>query len=144
MKKPVIGIVLKHYLKDCIRPDMDVRDEIKQVLFDNGAVAIGILLPKDEKVDVADVWNNNLSKNEYDSLVTQIHLCDGIIIQGGGACDNYEMIVAKYCYDNDIPILGICCGQNVLVRALGGTTKKIDNPNNHQKKEEKYLILQVL
>ncbi len=41
------------------------------------------------------------------------------------------MIVAKYCYDNDIPILGICCGQNVMVRALGGTTKLIENPLKH-------------
>ena len=49
----------------------------------------------------------------------------------GGACDNYEMIVAKYCYDNDIPTIGICCGQNVMVRALGGTTKLIPNPEKH-------------
>ena len=35
------------------------------------------------------------------------------------------MIVAKYCYENNIPTLGICCGQNVMARALGGTTKLI-------------------
>lgn len=39
-----------------------------------------------------------------------VKLCDGILLQDGGACDNYEMIVAKYCYDNNIPTLGICCG----------------------------------
>ena len=125
--KPIIGVVLKHFLKDELRPNMFVRDEIKQAIFDNNGIAIGIILPKDEKIDVSDKWKNNLSENEYNNLITQINLCDGIVIQGGGACDNYEMIVAKYCYDNNIPTLGICCGQNVMVRALGGTTKLVAN-----------------
>lgn len=105
MKKSIIGVVSKHNLKDEIRPNMYIRDEVKQALFDNGAIAIGILLPKDEKKDVCDEWQNNLT--------------------------NYEMIIAKYCYDNDIPTLGLCCGQNVMVRALGGTTKIIPNPDKH-------------
>lgn len=131
-KKPIIGIVSKHFLKEEIRPDMFIRDEIKQSIFDNGGIAIGITLPKNEKIDVEDKWENNLSKDEYNNLITQINLCVGIIIQGGGACDNYEMIVAKYCYDNNIPTLGICCGQNVMVRALGGTTKLVSNPEKHK------------
>ena len=110
---------------------MFIRDEIKQAIFDNGGIAIGIILPKDEKIDVEDKWKNNLSKDEYNNLIAQINLCDGILFQGGGACDNYEMIVAKYCYENNIPTLGICCGQNVMVRALGGTTKLIENPEKH-------------
>lgn len=131
MKKPIIGIVTKHYLKEQIRADMYVRDEVKQAIFDNGGLAIGILLPKMEKKEVCDEWNNNLSTDEYDNLISQINLCNGIIIQGGSICDNYEMIVAKYCYDKNIPILGLCCGQNVLARALGGTTFKIKNPEKH-------------
>ena len=48
------------------------------------------------------------------------------------------MIAAKYCYDNDIPILGLCCGQNVMVRALGGTTKYVFNPEKHMNKKDDY------
>ena len=139
MGKAIIGIVSKHFYKDSIRPNMYIRDEMKQAVFDNGAIALGILLPKDEKIDVEDQWSNNLSQEEYDSLITQINLCDGIIFQGGGACDNYEMIAAKYCYDHDIPTLGICCGQNVIVRALGGTTCKISNPEKHMQITENYV-----
>ncbi len=130
-KKPIIGIVTKHFSKDEIRPNMFVRDEIKQAIFDNGGIAIGIILPKDEKVDVEDTWKNNFSATEYSNLISQIKLCDGILFQGGSACDNYEMIAAKYCYENNIPTLGICCGQNVMVRALGGTTKLVENPEKH-------------
>lgn len=52
--KPIIGIVLKHFLKEEVRTNMFVRDEIKQSIFDNGGIAIGIILPKDERIDVED------------------------------------------------------------------------------------------
>lgn len=139
MSKPIIGIVSKHFAKNDMRPNTYIRDEVKQALFDNGAIAIGILLPKEEIFDVGDNWNNNLSQDEYHDLIAQINLCDGILFQGGAACDNYEMIVAKYCYENDIPTLGICCGQNVMVRALGGTTYQISNPKKHNQLFEEYV-----
>lgn len=139
MGKPIIGIVSKHLAKNNIRPNTYIRDEVKQAIFDNGGIAIGILLPKDEVLDVGDNWRDNFSQDEYNNLITQLNLCDGIIFQGGGACDNYEMIVAKYCYENNIPTLGICCGQNVIVRAVGGTTKKISNPIKHNQLMKEYV-----
>lgn len=139
MGKPIIGIVSKHFAENDIRPNTYIRDEVKQAIFDNEAIAIGILLPKDEVLKVGDDWINNLSQDEYNVLITQVNLCDGIIFQGGRACDNYEMIIAKYCYENDIPTLGICCGQNVIVRALGGTTYKIPNPEKHNQSMKEYV-----
>lgn len=133
--KPIIGIVSKHLKKNASRPNMYIRDEVKQAIFDNGGICIGILLPKDEIYDVGDSWDNNFNEIEYENLISQISLCDGIIFQGGAACDNYEMIIAKYCYENDIPTLGICCGQNVLVRALGGSTKLIEDKDKHHNDE---------
>ena len=43
-------------------------------------------------------------------------------MQGGTENEAYEYWIAKYCYDNDIPALGICAGQNYIVGALGGKT----------------------
>ena len=68
-KKPIIGIVSKHFMKKETRPNMYIRDEIKQAIFDNGGIAIGILLPKDEKDDVSDEWKDNLNKDELVVLV---------------------------------------------------------------------------
>lgn len=51
MSKPIIGVVSKHFAKNSIRPNTYIKDEVKQAIFDNGAVAIGILLPKDEVLD---------------------------------------------------------------------------------------------
>ncbi len=132
--KPIIGIVSKHYAKyKDSRTDTFVGDELKQAVFDNGGVAIGILPTEDKIKYSGDNWRDDLSKVEKENLISQIKLCDGIILQGGIETDNYESIVSKYCYDNDIPILGICAGQNNIVRALGGTTCKIPNPEKHNK-----------
>ncbi len=44
MTKPIIGIIAKHYNKEkSIFRDSYIRDEVKQAVFDNNAIAIGIL-----------------------------------------------------------------------------------------------------
>lgn len=140
INKPVIGIVSKHYATyKNNRTDTFVRDEVKQAIFDNGGVAIGIL-PVEEKIKYCgDNFQDNLSDSENENLISQIMLCDGIILQGGLESDNYEVFVARYCYDNDIPILGICAGQNNIARALGGTTYKITNPEKHNRSFDDYV-----
>ncbi len=140
MNKPVIGIVSKHYaIYKSNKIDTFVRDEVKQAVFDNGGIAIGIL-PTEAQVNYCgDKWKENLSIEEKENLIAQIKLCDGIILQGGIETDNYENIISKYCYDKDIPILGICAGQNNIARALGGTTYKIPNPEKHDKSFDEYV-----
>ncbi len=131
MSKPVIGIITKHYKEKQIRPDTYIRDEVKQAVIDNGGIPIGIVPPNKKIIHVADNWKFDLNNKEYKLLKESIDLCDGIIFQGGQNSDNYECIAAKYCYDKDIPTLGICCGENIMVRALGGTTEFLPNPEKH-------------
>lgn len=110
-----------------------ITDATKQAIFDNGAIAIGIL-PTEIHVNYKgnnSEWEDTLTEIQKNNLISQIELCNGIILQGGLEMDNYEFIVAKYCYDNDIPILGICAGQNAIAKALGGSTYKIPNPEKH-------------
>lgn len=96
MKKAVIGIVSKHYASyKNDRTDTYVRDEIKQAIFDNGAVAIAILPPDKDIKYIGDNWKEDLQGKEYDDLISQIRLCDGIIFQGGAESDNYECIVSN-------------------------------------------------
>lgn len=139
MKKVVIGIVSKHYSKDFYNfRDTYIRDELKQAIFDNGAIAIGILPSCFEKIQATNDWKDSLTQKEKENIIYQINLCDGIILQGGGFSDEYECYIAKYCYDNNIPILGICAGNNNLVRAVGGKISKLDTPEEH-KSMEKYV-----
>ena len=137
--KVIIGIVSKHYNKEFNNfEDTYIRDEVKQAIFDNGAIAIGILPPNFEKVQAKNDWKDNLTTKEKQDLIGQINLCDGIILQGGGFSDEYECWIAKYCYDNDIPILGICAGNNNVVRAVGGKILRFDDNETH-KSLDKYV-----
>ena len=61
---------------------------------------IGIL-PTETTINYCgDEWKDNLFISERENLIMQLNLFD----------------------DNDIPILGICVGQNNIARDLGGTT----------------------
>ena len=138
MKKPIIGIVSKHYEKEYRYRNTYIRDEVKQAIFDNGGIAIGILPPNTEKIKAKNLWKNNLTKKEFENLKNEINLCDGIILQGGDFSDEYEGMIAKYCYEENIPLLGICAGLNNIVRGLGGKIKKLDNIETH-KSSSKYV-----
>ena len=139
MSKVIIGIVAKHKKTECIRTDSLIRDEMKQVIFDNGGIAIGILSPNEELLYTDDNWKSDESKLDKENIIEQIKLCDGIILQGGSESEVFEPFIAKYCYDNDIPCLGICAGQNNIVRGLGGSIFRIPNPENHSKPNEDYV-----
>lgn len=140
MIKPIIGIVSKHYDSyKSSRTDTFIRDEVKQAIFDNGGIAIGIL-PTETNINYCgNDWKDELTSEERENLINQLKLCNGIILQGGSQTDNYECIIAKYCYDNDIPILGICAGQNNIARALGGSTCKVSNPEKHNRPFDEYV-----
>ncbi|MBQ3352680.1 gamma-glutamyl-gamma-aminobutyrate hydrolase family protein [Candidatus Saccharibacteria bacterium] len=139
MNKVIIGIVGKHIKDEKIRTDTLIRDEVKQAVFDNGAIGIGILSPNDEILYTVEDWKSLEDKIKKEDIIKQIELCDGIILQGGATNEAFENWIAKYCYDNDIPCLGICAGQNSVVRGLGGATYKIPNPEKHNQPNKKYV-----
>lgn len=137
--KPVIGIIAKHKKTDNIRTDSLIRDEVKQAIFDNGGIAIGLLSPYEEILYIDDDNENEEFELDKQYLIEQITLCDGIILQGGSESEKFEPFVAKYCYDNNIPCLGICAGQNQIVRGLGGNIKRISNYESHFKPKDTYV-----
>ena len=121
MKKAIIGIVGKHnkeYLNGKV--DTVIRDAMKQAVFDNGAIAIGILSPLRELDTMRHEWVDILTELEKEMLQNQIDLCDGVILAGGDASEQFECYVADYCREKDIPLLGICAGFQNMVRAAGG------------------------
>lgn len=141
MSKVIVGIVAKYRDGDEKQKIVDsrIRNEIKQAVFDNGGIAIGIISPNNEIQPAGDDWMKYNDLIDKENIIRQIKLCDGIILQGGNANEAYEPFIAKYCYDNDIPCLGICAGQNSIVRGLGGTTYKISNPEKHNQPSKEYV-----
>lgn len=117
-----------------------INNDVRYSVNKNGGLVIGVLpqtLRKDfnrsdEPEDVA------LTENEKDDILSIVNMCDGIILQGGISSHNYEEFIAKYCYENDIPLLGICAGYNNIVRALGGDVEKVGDSNLHDRPDLKY------
>ena len=44
----IIGIVCKHRKEEGVRTSTRINDEVKQAIFDNGAIAIGIIAPSSD------------------------------------------------------------------------------------------------
>ena len=144
MNKIIIGLVSKHKEIDKKRTTTYICDEMKDAIFHNGAVAIGIipssktitLANKENEAEIYANLDNLFSQEEQENMISQINLCDGIILSGGTESDAYELWIANYCYKNDIPIMGICAGFNNIVRAVGGRTRSIENPEFHRQSED--------
>ena len=147
MKKIIIGIISKHLDQKKQRPNTFIRDELKDAIYQNGAIPIGIL-PPNTKIDFVTHENEQkkfkninkiLTKKEKQDFIDAISLCNGIILAGGTLGDSYELWVSKFCYDNNIPLLAICMGQNNVIRSLGGTTKLVKDKKKHLQKNAEYV-----
>ena len=46
----------------------------------------------------------------YNDMIRQINLCDGILLPGGKRIYPYDMDITRYCLEINKPILGICLG----------------------------------
>ena len=143
MKPTYIGIVGKHiansnvtHLTSCM-----IRDEISQALMSLGATPIGIPLPTRH----SDVGTNthlpyeSFLENELRAVKNYLNLCSGIIFQGGKHIDDYEYELARLAYQRNLPTLGFCSGQTVMVSALIPNVRIINvNPKIHNVPGEEY------
>ena len=142
MKKPIIGIVSKNitieefYNWSWQRISNDVRYSINK----NGGLVLGVLPQTTrKKFNLEDEHENiELTSAEISDLKQMLDYCDGVILQGGISSHNYEEFIAKYCYENNIPLIGICAGYNNIIRAFGGKAEKITNTDIHDRADLKY------
>ena len=138
-EKPIIGIISKPnvFCDDKIFTQQLVYDCVRNAVLKNGGLPIGILPTKVGNVigkSDEEICNTNFTQSELEDLYSLIDKCDGVILQGGFSSDEYEVKVAKYAIDNDIPILGICAGFNNIIRSMGGSVFAIKE-SKHNKKD---------
>lgn len=121
--KPLIGIVAKPAMTADMWHYMEIIDDIRYVLNQNGALAVGFL-PSEHRIDFKtneEIDLHTLNDVEKQDLEGVINRLDGVILEGGLVSNQYEEEIARICIKKDVPILGICSGFNNLIRALGGT-----------------------
>lgn len=122
MIKPIIGIVGKPAMEKDMWYYMQIVDDIRYSLIENGALVIG-LLPTERKKDFKldeELDKYILSIDDKKDLEDIIEKLDGVVLEGGLVSNQYEEEIVKICIEKDIPLMGICSGFNNMVRALGG------------------------
>ncbi len=65
---------------------------------------------------------DDLTFNDEDLLRIKkmINFCNGIILQGGEELNDLDKEITKYLYDENIPVLGICLGMQIMGSVFNG------------------------
>lgn len=126
--KPIIGIVGR------INDDyIGIKDEVRNAVIKCGGIPISILPTKRIEYNNVLECKDILTAVEENDLISEIKLCDGIIMPGGSLIFNYDKFICKYAIDNNIPILGICLGMQIMATYINDSLKHIDNENHNTK-----------
>lgn len=124
LMKPIIGIIGRPDTLASGNKVMVIYEDIRTSIIKSGGIPLGII-PTSECLDKFD-----------DEMKSLINKCDGIIMQGGDSFYEYDIKVLEHAYDNDIPLLGICLGMQVLGHFFNG---KVVSCKNHHQPLKKYV-----
>lgn len=132
----IIGIVSKPANDEkSLWTKQKITDDFRKIIIENDAVAIGIL---PTNVD----YNETMTSHEKEKFHRILNLCDGFILQGGWQTGKHEIYVAKYAIENDVPLLGTCCGLNNILFSQGDTVQKEkDESHNIYDKNYRHEII---
>ena len=144
--KPIIGIVERTNRIKNNKYNIFVNDNHRRAVIESGGIPISILPTQNIKYEQKDNKKENspLNEEEQEDVIRVIEKCDGIILQGGNYSYYFDEFIARYCIENDIPILGTCMGMQVLA-AVDCNTSRMKNVSfiksniNHKQIEAKYV-----
>ena len=108
--KPIIGIINREEKLQSGNKILYSYKEIIKKIKESGGIPIGINI-----LDNKDIQN--------------LKLVNGIILQGGNEYIIEEIEITKYAYKENIPLLGICQGMQIIGIATCGEIKEIKNHN---------------
>lgn len=128
--KPIIGIVGRYE-----HSSIKVNDEVRMAVIKGGGIPLLILPTQNIKC------NTLMSIEEKEDLTKEIKLCDGIIMPGGNKDFEYDRFICEYAIENNIPILGICLGMQIMsyYNAYYSLEENDEGGLNHNQKNLKYV-----
>ena len=139
--KPLIGIVARVEYPGGTHK-LVLNDEYRRKLISRGA-DVTLILPHG-LIDYGDVPSKEqepLTEDEKASIIRQIMNCDGILMPGGFKTNKFDLFIMEYAIENDIPILGICLGMQILsfYKREEISNEKNDTSINHCMEDMTYV-----
>ena len=112
--KPVIGIVARvEYPGETHK--LVIGEDYRRSVIRYGGNPICICPSFDIDYTITKFTDQNeLTNEEKEMLIKQISMCDGILMPGGFKVNKFDRFITEYATDNDIPLLGICLGTQVM------------------------------
>lgn len=128
----IIGVVGRPTKRENGRFFYKLSNELKEIIFKYQAVPILISGPSN--------YEESLNEIEKERLYKQISMCDGIVLQGGCEIYPYDHEIITYIEHENIPVLGICLGMQVMAEHAGGKIGKIPKDYmNHAQETKEYV-----
>lgn len=109
LSKPLIGIVARK-----IDNIYKVNENVVKKIIKCGGIPI-LILP-----------------TNFNDLLNVLNICDGIVMPGGSDIYEYDRFICKYATDNNVPILGICLGMQIMEEEYLNKTKTLHQGVSHK------------
>lgn len=126
--KPIIGVVGRPEILTSGTKIFYINQEINTAIIKNGG-NVNVIVPS-----ITNNLSVNINEEQLNEIKRQINNCDGIICQGGNDFYDYDLKIIKYCYENNIPLLGICLGMQAMSCLFNGIMQKLKT-NRHKTKD---------
>lgn len=132
MKKPIIGIIGRPNTIMSGYSVMSGNESLREAIVRAGGNPLMILPTQNVDYETSQPrLMDRLTKEEKEDIINQIKLCDGVVLPGGFKWYEYDLFIASYLIDNDIPTLGLCMGMQLLAY-VDNIGKEVVNNNLHK------------
>ena len=112
--RPIIGIVSRvEYPGETGK--LIINEHYRRAIVKYGGNLMAIVPP--QEIDYTKVKcseQGKLTAEDKEMLIDQINKCDGILMPGGFKVNNFDRFICEYAIENDIPLLGICLGMQIM------------------------------
>lgn len=108
--KPIIGIVGR--ISEIENKNIiHVNEEYRLAITKAGGIPF-IIIPSNDSIYNNQI--NRLTVQDKNNLLIILKFCDGILMPGGNVWYEFDEFICEFAINNDIPILGICLGMQIL------------------------------